>query len=127
MGDSKMKTHIGTDIIEVKRIESALNDEKFKLRVYTDKEIQYCESKGNKTKFQHYAARFAGKEAVYKALSPWLKDKYEISWKNIEIVNDKRGRPIVNLIGAEINNIDIDVSLSHVKENAIATAVATGE
>lgn len=119
-----MKTYIGTDIIEVERIEKALNDEKFALRVYTDNEVKYCEGKSGKVKYQHYAARFAGKEAVYKAISPFLKSKYDIGWKNIEILNDENGRPYVNFIGAEIKNIQVDVSLSHINDCATATAVA---
>lgn len=120
-----MKTYVGTDIIEVERIEKALNDEKFVLRVYTDNEVSYCESKSDKVKYQHYAARFAGKEAVYKAISAFLEDKYEIGWKNIEIVNDDKGRPQVNFIGVELKNIEVDVSLSHIEKYATATAVVT--
>ena len=123
--ESTMKTYIGTDIIEVERIEKALNDEKFTLRVYTDNEVRYCEGKSDKVKCQHYAARFAGKEAVYKAISPFLKNKYDIGWKNIEILNDENGRPYVNFIGVEIKNIQVDVSLSHINDCATATAIAT--
>ena len=64
-----MKIACGVDIIEISRIEKAIErqGEKFLQTVYTENEIQYCES--HKTnKFQHYAARFAAKEALYKAL-----------------------------------------------------------
>ncbi|MBR3325542.1 MAG: holo-ACP synthase [Clostridia bacterium] len=120
-----MKTYVGTDIIEVDRIEKSLNDKNFCLKVYTDKEIKYCEGKSEKTRYQHYAARFAGKEAVYKAISKFLKNKYDIGWKNIEIVNNENGRPIVNIIGAELQKIEIDISLSHIEKYAIATAIVT--
>lgn len=118
-----MNYKIGTDIIEVDRIKNAMENERFVLRVFTNREIEYCESKGN-SKYQHYAARFAGKEAVFKAISPFLNDKYEINWKNVEIINDDNGRPIVNLIDVDIFNIEIDISLSHLKEYATATAIA---
>ena len=61
-----MKSLVGTDIIEVDRIKEALKDERFTLRVFTDKEIDYCEKK-RRSKYQHYAARFAAKEAVFKS------------------------------------------------------------
>ena len=89
-------------------------------KVFTDKEIEYCESK-NIQKYQHYAARFAAKEAGFKAISGLLKDKYEISWKDIEVVNDAQGRPRLNLYGVNTENIEsIDISLSHCKEYAVA-------
>ena len=67
-----MKICCGTDIIEIERIKQSIEDKKtgeaFKRRVYTQNEIDYCESKGAQ-KYQHYAARFAAKEAVFKAIS----------------------------------------------------------
>lgn len=93
---------------------------KFLERVFTKKEIEYCESK-KAQKYQHYAARFAAKEATFKAISWKLKDKYEISWKDIEVENDKQGRPNINLIGVDLENIeDIDISISHCKNYAVA-------
>ena len=71
-------------------------------------------------RYEHYAARFAGKEATFKAISKYLDDKYSVSWKNIEILNDKQGRPYVNLIGVDLKKADIDISLSHLKEYAVA-------
>lgn len=120
-----MKNYIGTDIIEVDRVKKAMEDANFSLRVFTDEEVKYCESKSERTKYQHYAARFAAKEAVFKAISPLLKNKYEIGWKNIEILKDENDRPFVNLLDIEIKNLEIDVSLSHVKDTAVATAIAT--
>lgn len=120
-----MKVTIGTDIIEVDRIKNAMELPSFSIRVFTDQEIAYCESKSESTKYQHYAARFAGKEAIFKALSQKLSSKYDIEWKNIEILNDKSGKPTVNLIGTNIKNVKIDVSLSHIKEYAVASAIVT--
>ncbi len=115
---------VGTDIIEVNRIKEAMQDEKFRERVFTPKEIEYCESK-NKSKYQSYAARFAGKEAVFKAISTFLNNKFDIDWKNVEILDDKNGRPYVNIVNFKLDNIEIDISLSHVKEMAMATAIAS--
>lgn len=128
--------YCGTDIIEIERIKKAIeeneieNKKEFKNlfldKIYTLNEINYCESKG-KMKYQHYAARFAAKEAIFKAISNLLKDKYEISWKNAEIINDDMGRPQVKFINIskelEEKIVNIDISLSHSKEYAIAMVV----
>ena len=121
-----MKVECGIDIIEIKRIEDAIEslNDKFLNKVYTPKEIEYCDSK-NKMKYQHYAARFAAKEAIFKAISKKLKDKYELTWTNVEIINDKQGKPEVHFINTFINSEieSIDVSLSHIKDYAIANCV----
>lgn len=120
-----MEIKIGTDIIEISRIKKSIEetDNKFIERVFTDKEIEYCESKKTQ-KYQHYAVRFAGKEAVFKSISNKLKSKFEIEWKDIEILNDLSGRPYVKILNSKINNIkNIDISLSHCKEYAIASVV----
>ena len=119
-----MDINIGNDIIEVNRIKESIESlgEKFLNRVYTKKEIQYCEST-KVTKYQHYAARFAAKEAIFKAISPILNDKFAINWSDIEILNDKQGRPYANVTKTKIDNIKIDISLSHIKEYAVATAI----
>lgn len=119
-----MKISCGTDIIEIDRIRQSIEDEKtgqaFVNRVYTKSEIEYCESK-NSQKYQHYAARFAAKEAAFKAVSEFLDDKYSISWQNIEITNNSQGKPRINIIGIELIGIeDIDISISHCKEYAVA-------
>ena len=120
-----MKICCGTDIIEIERIKKNIEDETvgkaFVERVYTKKEIEYCESKKIQ-KYQHYAARFAAKEAVFKAISNQLEDKYSITWKDIEIINNQQGRPELKLTGIDLSNIeDIDLSISHCKEYAVAT------
>lgn len=119
-----MKICCGTDIIEIERIKEIIEDEKtgkaFLQKVYTEKEIEYCESK-KAQKYQHYAARFAAKEAAFKAISGQLEDKYAISWKDIEISNNSQGRPELKVIGIDLKNIeDIDLSISHCKEYAVA-------
>lgn len=117
-----MSISCGTDIIEIERIRHSIEKlgEKFLNKVYTNNEIQYCENK-RKQRYQHYAARFAAKEAIFKAISKGLKDKYEIDWKDIEVLNDEQSRPYVK-IKEEIKT-NIDISISHCKEYAVATVV----
>ncbi len=123
-----MNLRTGIDVIEVKRIEESINKygKKFLNRVFTEQEIQYCESKKTQ-KFQSYAGRFAAKEAVFKALSECIDNKFDIQWKDIEVLNGKNGRPYVVLQGkfSEIksNIIDIDISISHIADTAIASIV----
>lgn len=117
-----MNISCGTDIIEVERIKSSIEnkEDRFLNRVFTDKEISYCESK-KVQKYQHYAGRFAAKEAAFKAISKSLDDKYSICWKDFEIINDEQGRPIINFLNISTDNIQsIDISISHCKLYAIA-------
>ena len=106
---------IGIDIIEIARIKLIVDryGELFLNKVYTEKELEYCLAKHNK--YQHLAARFAAKEAIYKALaSGWEKDA---SWKSMEIINESNGLPTVKFFG-KLNEFisddkDIKISLSH--------------
>lgn len=117
---------IGVDIVEVSRIEKAVKRLGFTFlkQIFTNKEIK--SSKKRKWPYQYLAARFATKEAVFKALNDGLDGS--ISWRNIEILNDKDGRPVVTLYGKakklqEKKKVGkIHVSVSHIKEYAIATA-----
>lgn len=118
-----MKITCGTDIIEIDRIKQSIEDlgDKFLKRVYTDREIEYCEGK-NMQKYQHYAARFAAKEAAFKALSQYLNDSYSIEWKDIEVENSKSGRPELKINKINMQNIEsMDISISHCKKYAVAT------
>ena len=124
-----MDFYCGTDIIEVDRVKDAIQNTKgFRERVYTELEIEYAENKGEIVKYEHYAGRFAAKEAVYKAMS---KIDSNITWTQIEILNDSnnKGRPFVNIydkqgnVRKDVNKID--VSISHIKEFAIANAVVS--
>lgn len=121
-----MQIKCGTDIIEIARVQESIQstNEKFLERVYTQTEIEYCESK-KQMKYQHYAVRFAAKEAVFKAISNLISNKYEITWQNIEIKEDKQGRPMIRFLDIELPELkQIDVSLSHCKEYAVANVVA---
>lgn len=117
-----MKVTCGTDIIEIYRIKESIEKlgEAFLNRIFTENEIKYCESK-KKQKYQHYAARFAAKEAAFKALSWKIDDKYSISWKDFEVENNKEGRPTLKIVGVDLKDIEsIDVSISHCKDYAVA-------
>ena len=111
---------IGTDIIEISRIRRAVEKEHFKRRVFTDTEIKYCESRG-KSFAASYAARFAAKEAFFKALGTGI-----ITLLEVEVVNNSRGQPEIFLYGetktlAQEKGVDkIFLSLSHSSEYATA-------
>lgn len=122
--EKKLKINCGTDIIEVCRIKESIErkGDNFLNKIYTEKEIEYCNSKNN-MKYQHFAARFAAKEAIFKAISNTLKDKYEITWKDVEILNDENGRPYVHFLNNDYNIKQIDISISHLKEYAIANCI----
>lgn len=111
---------IGTDIVEIARVERAINRTRtFAERIYTEAEIAYCQSRGRP--YQHYAGRFAAKEAVIKALGR------AVPWREIEILNDERGKPLCTLHGkaAEIAaGRQILVSISHCETYCTATAIA---
>ena len=117
-----MKISCGTDIIEIERIKNSIEkyEEKFKTNIYTEEEIKYCDSHKNQ-RFQHYAARFSAKEAIFKAISKKLSENY--SWTDFEIINNENGKPEV-FLKTEIPEIEsIDISLSHCKEYATAMVV----
>ena len=123
--ESFVKITCGIDIIEIERIKESIEKtgEKFLKRVFTDREIKYCESK-KLQKYQHYAGRFAAKEATFKAISTELSDKYSACWKDFEVINDKQGRPQINLLNINTDKIEsIDISISHCKLYATANVV----
>lgn len=117
-----MKITCGTDIIEIERIKHAIDSlqNKFLQKIFTEREIEYCEKHGTQ-KYEHYAARFAAKEAIFKAIS---KETKSINWNKLEIVNSESGRPVVNLLEDIANLQSIDVSISHCKTYACANVVA---
>ena len=121
---------IGTDIINIKRIEKLLkrNNSDFKTKIFSKKEIVYCEK--NKNPFPFYAKRFAAKEALSKALGTGIRKG--ISFKNIEIFNDNFGKPSILLKGAtasflkkkiKTKKYSIHLSLSDDKPWAQATVI----
>lgn len=124
-----LKITCGTDIIEVNRMQESIErlGDKFVNKIFTPYEVTYCNSK-KEMKYQHFAARFAAKESIFKAISELLEDKYEISWTDVEIWQDNKGKPKVRfLIDRQYGIEQIDISLSHLKEYAVATCVVVSE
>ena len=118
-----MKILCGTDIIEIERIKKSIerSGDKFLNLIYTPAEIKYCESKRN-AKYSHYAGRFAAKEAIYKAVSSLLPDRFAITWTDVEVINDENGNPKIKFLNLEIEQIkSIDISISHSRDYAVAT------
>lgn len=116
---------IGVDIIEIDRIKESIEKfgDHFLNKIFTQKEIKYCLSKHNK--YQHFAARFAAKESIAKALATgWNK---EFSWQNIEISNQPNGSPVVTLLGSLKNFLtpdkELKISMSHSKNYVVGMAV----
>jgi len=119
---------IGTDIIEVSRIEKMIDKhgQTFLKKVYSEKEIEYCQPrKGAK---QHYAGRWAAKEAVLKTFGTgWAKG---IQWNEIQLLNETGGKPKIVLTGAaekwaqKIGIDEIQISISHCHKFAVAFATA---
>jgi holo-[acyl-carrier protein] synthase len=119
---------IGTDIIECERIDRMIqrHGSHFVDRVFTTQEIQYCTDR--KSSDQHFAGRWAAKEAVLKALGTgWVSG---IAWTDVEIVNQSSGKPQIKLHGGakkianEKKITEIQISISHCKSHAIAFATA---
>ena len=121
----------GIDIVEVLRIGQMIerHGELFINRVYTPDEIEYCQSRKEST--QHFAGRWAAKEAILKSLGTgWVKG---ISWRDVEVRNAGGGQPFVHLHGGALEASDqlgitqMLVSISHCRSHAIAYAHALAE
>lgn len=128
-GSVIMKVLCGTDIIEIDRIKRAIQrkEDKFLEEIYTKQEIDYCKSKKN-AMYESFAARFAAKEAVLKIVYNLVIKKSDVSFKNIEIVNNKNGKPQIQFNNIEFSQIkSIDISISHCKKYATANATAIVE
>jgi holo-[acyl-carrier protein] synthase len=117
---------LGIDIIEIGRVKNSVQKygDHFLNKIYTETELKYCLSKGE-NKYQHLAARFAAKEAVFKALSTgWSKD---IGWQDIEINNEPNGMPLVKLKGGWesflSDNKNLKISMSHSRDYVTCVAI----
>jgi holo-[acyl-carrier protein] synthase len=118
---------IGIDLVEVSRLEEvfARRGDRFRARVFTESEINYCESLGSK--FASYAARFAAKEAVMKALGTGWSEG--VGWKDIEVVSQPAIAPAIELHNRaldrmrEIGAARVHVSLTHSGDLAMAQVV----
>lgn len=118
---------LGTDLVDVARLEKKAGKESFLTTVFTSTEMEYCERK--KHSAQHYAARFAAKEAYMKALGTGWGNNAE--FKEIEVINNELGKPDLLLSGSTLLFFrqsgfkHIFVSLSHTTTAATATVIIT--
>lgn len=117
----------GVDIVEVFRMREAVGKwgDSFLKKIFTDREIKYSDSK--RFSFQHYAARFAAKEAVVKAFGE--PRKFPLKWTEIEVLNDDEGKPLIKFHNDALKLKkkkkigDVIVSMSHSKNYAIANVI----
>src|ERR1700689_4537927 len=123
----------GIDMIEVERVERALNHPRtgarFRDRVYTEREVPYCESR-ERPRYQSYAARFAAKEAAMKAMGTgWNRN---VGWREIEVVRERGQAPTIMLSGkaAEYGRrkgiTAFHLTITHTAASAMAHVIAEG-
>jgi holo-[acyl-carrier protein] synthase len=119
---------VGTDIVEIVRIGQMIerHGEHFLQRVYTEEEIRYCQRR--KESYQHFAGRWAAKEAVMKTLGTgWTKG---VGWLDIEVATRRSGQPVINIqgtardIAGQFGIDEVLISISHCRAYATATAIA---
>ncbi len=123
---SDMIKGIGTDIIDIPRVTRLLEkDDGFKNKIFAVEEIEYSEPKASKS--MNYAARFAAKEAFFKAMGTgW---RYGMKWTDVVVLNNEEGKPDLELRGKalelfrEKGFIKVNLSLSHTKEYAVAFVI----
>ena len=116
---------IGNDIIEIERVEKAILKEGFKNKVYTQKELENIEKRGNRT--ETYAGIFSAKEAISKAIGTGVR---EFSLTDLEILNDDLGKPYVvvsekldKILKTKKEDYQIEISISHSRKYATAMAI----
>jgi holo-[acyl-carrier protein] synthase len=122
---------IGIDLVEITRIEDvfARRGERFRARVFTEGEISYCERRASR--FASYAARFAAKEAVMKALGTGWSEG--VGWTDVEVVSEPSGAPVLHLHKRalermhEIGATKAHISLTHSGDLAIAQVILEGD
>jgi len=110
----------GVDITEVSRLRKAVEKwgDDFLNRIFTEKEIANARSRASI--YQHLAGRFAAKEAIFKAIQ--IKD---LNWKEVQILNDEQGKPYCEILNSQANKLCVQISISHVKNYAVANAIVT--
>ena len=116
---------IGNDIIEIERIEKAISKEGFKNKIYTQRELENIEKRGNRT--ETYAGIFSAKEAISKAIGTGVR---EFSLTDLEILNDDLGKPYVvvsekldKILKTKKEDYQIEISISHSRKYATAMAI----
>ncbi|MFA5276175.1 MAG: holo-ACP synthase [Candidatus Omnitrophota bacterium] len=116
-----MITGTGIDITEVRRLKQAVQKwgDDFLKRIFTGPELKHAQKRGSSI-YQHLAGRFAAKEAVFKAVG-----NKDLNWKDVQILNDKDGKPICVLLNGKGTKLNVQISISHVKTYAVASAIVT--
>ena len=116
---------IGNDIIEIERIEKAISKEGFKNKIYTQRELENIEKRGDRV--ETYAGIFSAKEAISKAIGTGVR---EFSLTDLEILNDDLGKPYIvvsekldKIVKSKKEDYQIEISISHSKKYATAIAV----
>jgi holo-[acyl-carrier protein] synthase len=124
----ELRIRVGIDAVGVTRLQRVVGeDERRRTTLFTERELAYCS--GKRRCYEHMAVRFAAKEAVLKAFGTGISQR--MRWTDVEVVNERSGRPTVNLAGAvasfaERHGLaDLDVSLSHAEGVAIAQAITS--
>jgi len=110
----------GVDITEVNRLKKAAEKwgDEFIRRIFTEDELENAKTRGSL--YQHLAGRFAAKEAVFKAMGD-----PRLSWKDVQVLNDKHGKPHCEILNGRGKGKQVLVSISHVKTYAVASAIVT--
>jgi holo-[acyl-carrier protein] synthase len=110
----------GVDITEVGRLKKAIErwGDSFIQRVFTQAELDNAKTRGSL--YQHLAGRFAAKEAVFKALG-----NMKLALKDVQILNDQDGKPCCQILRDKAPGVDVLLSISHVKNYAVANAIIT--
>ena len=110
----------GVDITEVSRLRRAVEKwgDSFLNRIFTKQELDNAKTRGSL--YQHLAGRFAAKEAVFKALGD-----AKLNFKEVQILNDKDGKPYCSVRNGRDKKINVLISISHVKNYAVANAIIT--
>jgi len=119
---------IGVDLCDISRLSKLISehDDQFLKKVFTVAEISYCSPKANGV--VNFAARFAAKEALLKALGTGLRSG--TNWKDVEVLNDELGKPYFKFhgkIAGQLSRHKVLLSLAHTAENAMAFVVIEGE
>ena len=125
-----LRLRVGVDVVGVARLQRLVaGDEGRQEALFTRRELDYC--RGKRRRYEHLAARFAAKEAVLKAFGTGISQR--MRWTDVEVVNERSGRPRIVLDGAvaafaERHGLrDLDVSLTHTEDLALAQAVTLWE
>ena len=130
LGVRQLIVGIGVDIVEIEKLRLAMvrRGDRLRNRAFTPGEVEYCDVRANK--FQHYSARFAAKEAAFKAIGTGWREG--VGWQDVEVVNQLNGKPALILRGKTLeiaNRLGAKswwVSLSHTDQYAVAQVILEG-